>query len=96
MEPVALLSGFTLVLALYLLFVTVWYQHLSGVFGAGSGQSTRAGEPTIDRDAGIVECPHCGAENELGYTYCHSCIDKLPGSRFRTGSGTNPSQRGIF
>jgi len=28
------------------------------------------GAGTVDPESGTVECPACGAENELGYRYC--------------------------
>jgi hypothetical protein len=35
----------------------------------------------VDADDGTVECPDCGAANELGYRFCRSCVSELPGTR---------------
>ena len=32
----------------------------------------------FDRPVDVVECPDCGADNELGYRYCRSCVAELP------------------
>jgi hypothetical protein len=32
----------------------------------------------IDAENDVVECPDCGADNELGYRYCRSCVAELP------------------
>lgn len=37
------------------------------------------GAEAVDPDAGTVDCPQCGTENEPGYRYCRSCVCELPG-----------------
>ena len=34
----------------------------------------------VDADDGTVECPDCGAANDLGYRFCRSCVSELPGT----------------
>lgn len=31
-----------------------------------------------NRDETVLKCPGCGAENEVGYRYCRSCVAELP------------------
>jgi len=45
-----------------------------------TGADRSVGETgVVDPDAGPVECPHCGAQNELGYRYCRSRVGEPPG-----------------
>lgn len=39
-------------------------------------QKERAYHPWDDDEAGV--CPHCGVKNEPSYTFCRSCIGRLP------------------
>ena len=96
MEPVAVLSG---IIALAAIYIGVLYLLSWSRVDAGSGASAdavRNAEDAIDRDAGVVRCPHCGTENELGYRYCAGCIGELPGAVSTTSTGMQPSQRGIL
>jgi hypothetical protein len=47
----------------------------------------------VDREAGVIECPTCAVENDLGYTYCRSCVSELPGSMGFDGAGDSPLGR---
>lgn len=35
---------------------------------------------SVDVEDGVVECPGCGTDNELGYRYCRSPVAELPAS----------------
>ena len=95
MEPVAVLSG---VIALATICIGAVYLRSRSRVDAGSGaaDAVRNPEETIDRDAGVVRCPNCGTENELGYRYCGNCVDELPGAVSPANSGMRSSQRGIL
>lgn len=30
-----------------------------------------------EQQAGVVTCPHCGAENGTGFMFCHYCVGRL-------------------
>lgn len=34
----------------------------------------------VDAREGVVECPECGTDNELGYRFCRFCVGELPGA----------------
>lgn len=103
MDPVAvaywLLPAFAFLVTVggYLYLV---YRRLNGTLAGRSGAS-RVGagadpDDAIDRDAGTVACPDCGAENELEYTYCRRCVGELPVGAAGRRAGGAPSRRGIF
>lgn len=48
-------------------------RRISGESDAGVGQYVDAGE-------GVVQCPRCGTDNDLGYRFCRSCVGELPGA----------------
>lgn len=43
-----------------------------------------------------VECPNCGEVNEVGYRYCRSCVDELPGSVSFLDAGPARRRRQAF
>lgn len=47
----------------------------------------------IDHEKGLLECPNCAAENELGYRYCRCCVNELPKSMAFDGVGNTPLGR---
>lgn len=50
-----------------------------------SGQPLPAAGESPEK--GVVECPHCGTENERGYRFCRECVGDLPGDRDVARSG---------
>ncbi len=57
------------------------------------GADRRRGEASVDPEAGTVECPACGTDNELGYRYCRDCLAELPGSMSFLRGGDGPLGR---
>lgn len=56
----------------------------------------RDADGAVDETEGVVSCPTCGAENDLGYRFCRRCVDELPGSSpYRVSNGA-PRSRGMF
>jgi hypothetical protein len=55
------------------------FAYRRGKRGSGDAAPASGSErELVDREAGVVECPACATENELGYRYCRSCVDELP------------------
>lgn len=48
---------------------------------------------SVDPVDGIVRCPDCGAENDLGYRYCRACVAELPGAARVARSASSPLGR---
>ena len=80
------IAGFVLNAAL--LYFTYRYARQS-VPAAASGGTTLDGELGAGDEDDVVECRHCGAENDPGYRFCRACVSELPGvtSYGRAGSG---------
>ncbi|WP_339103116.1 zinc ribbon domain-containing protein [Haloterrigena salinisoli] len=93
MDPVTVVLGSVLLFAVHLVLVGTLTRYLPGSLRAGAAAEREA---TVDRDAGTVVCPDCGAENDLGYRYCSDCVGELPGSAVGTASSAAPSRRSIF
>ena len=47
---------------------------------ADGADAPDGGADLVDDDDGTVECPDCGAANDLGYRFCRSCVSELPGT----------------
>ncbi|MFB6157874.1 MAG: hypothetical protein ABEJ34_08540 [Haloferacaceae archaeon] len=50
---------------------------LAWLFGRRLG-GERAGPAPVDRSAGTVVCPACGATNDVDYRFCRDCVGELP------------------
>lgn len=96
MEPTAVLSGSILLGTLYIGVVYLLARYRVETDGPSSADAVGDADDAIDRDAGVVTCPHCGTDNELGYRYCYDCLTELPGGVSPTSSGTSPRRRGIL
>lgn len=94
MVPTAVLYAMLLLGPIYIVVSYLFARYR--VAGDGPGVDAAADEDAADRDAGVVTCPNCGAENELGYTYCYNCIAELPGDVSSAPSRASPSRRGIL
>lgn len=79
----------------------LWRRLVAGGAPAG-GREQRRGVETdgdadaldrIDADAQAVTCPNCGTENELGYRFCRSCVEELPGADGRAAHGVTSGRR---
>lgn len=44
-------------------------------------------------EEGVVACRTCGAENDLGYRFCRSCVEELPGAASFDRTGVSPFRR---
>lgn len=88
---VALLIGLIVVH----LLLTYQVYHLSGrgstPGSAGGAHADRT--DLIDAEEGVVQCPGCGTENELGYRFCQRCVSDLPGTSGFTRDVDNPVGR---
>ena len=95
MDPVAVLSGSIALATIYI--GAVYLVSRSRVdAGSGAADGVRTAADAIDPDAGVVRCPNCGTENELGYRYCADCVGELPGAVSTASSAVRPSRRGIL
>lgn len=70
------------------LAVTYWLVRVRRSTPAAVDPADGAG---VDPEAGVVECPSCGAENDLGYRFCRACVSELPGAVYPTRSTTTPA-----
>ncbi len=61
-------------------------RRVSGESDAGIGQYVDAGE-------GVVRCPRCGTDNDLGYRFCRSCVGELPGAIGFRRAADGPTSR---
>ncbi len=78
--------------AVHLLAVGFAYRH--GKRGSrGAVPASGSERDLVDPAEGVVECPACAAENELGYRYCRSCVTELPTPMRFGGRGTDPMGR---
>ena len=91
MEPSSAVYWFLPLFVLQLALFYAFYR-MSSLTDGGADRS----ESAVDRESGTVTCPDCGAENELGYTYCHGCIEELPNASSRSLSSATPRRRGIL
>jgi hypothetical protein len=74
--------------------------HLLAV-GLAYRRRDRTSEPTasaperhpVGREAGVIECPTCEAENDPDYRYCRSCVSELPDPVAFDGAGNTPLGR---
>ncbi|WP_459810111.1 zinc ribbon domain-containing protein [Halopiger thermotolerans] len=94
MEPTAVLYAMLLLGPIYIVGSYLFARYRVARSGADADAAGEA-DDAVDRDAGNVTCPNCGAENELGYTYCYNCIGELPGGVSTATSRARPRQRGI-
>ncbi|MFB6227169.1 MAG: zinc ribbon domain-containing protein [Halobacteriales archaeon] len=85
----SLLAG---VLVIHLLAIGLMYRYRNDTSRTG-GSASDSEHDLIDREAGVLECPNCAAENELGYRYCRCCVSELPGSVAFDGAGNTPLGR---
>lgn len=95
MEPVAVLSA-TVTLAMGSIAAVYLRSRSRVAAGSGVTDAARNAEHAVDRDDGVVHCPNCGTENELGYRYCANCVGELPGGVSTTSSGMQPNRRGML
>ena len=95
MEPVVALYWALPLIVIYLTILYYYRRLDSSIDTAHDGLTGTADDP-IDQESGIVDCLECGAENELGYSYCYNCVGELPGESVLKTSGTSPGQRGIL
>lgn len=77
---------------IHLLAMGLMYRYRNDASRPG-GSASDPERDLIDREAGVLECPNCAAENELGYRYCRSCVSELPGSMTFDGAGNTPLGR---
>ncbi|MFB6309423.1 MAG: hypothetical protein ABEH35_08845 [Haloarculaceae archaeon] len=70
--------------------------HLGVVWHLARRRSDEGDADGIDEATGVVECPDCGAENDLGYRFCRHCVSELPGVGPMTREVPSPAGRGLF
>lgn len=81
------------VVALHVLFsYGVYRRYHRAVRDADVGTGSDAGA-FVDRQDGVVECPECGTDNELGYRFCRSCVGELPGAAGFQRASDSPMSR---
>lgn len=94
MEPTAVLYAMLLLGPVYIATSYLFARYRVARSGGGA-DATGDADDIVDHDAGVVTCPDCGAENELGYAYCYNCIAELPGGVSTAASRARPRRRGI-
>jgi hypothetical protein len=77
---------------IHLLAIGLMYRYRNDVSRTG-GSASNPEDDLVDSEAGVLECPNCAAENELGYRYCRSCVSELPESVAFDGAGNTPLGR---
>jgi uncharacterized protein (UPF0212 family) len=63
------------------------YKRTASEAATGTGDDA---QNRVDADAGIVECPACGTDNEFGYQYCRACVADLEGTPGFAGDANRP------
>ncbi|ELY49313.1 DUF7577 domain-containing protein [Natronolimnohabitans innermongolicus] len=97
MDPVTVALGTLILFVAPLLLLFVIAYRLTG--STENGTENGAGvdrERTIARDPETIRCSGCGAENELGYTYCAHCLEALPSSGSLASSSDSAGSRDPF
>ncbi|WP_049926548.1 DUF7577 domain-containing protein [Halopiger goleimassiliensis] len=94
MDPVVV-AYWLLPIVAFVLFLGAYTYFVYRRLDQRATELSKRREAAIDRESGSVVCPDCGAENDLGYTYCRRCVGELPGGANHRRTGGSPARRGI-
>jgi hypothetical protein len=79
----------SLVVALVTFHALALYYAYKRSEGDSTTETGDDAQTRVEADAGIVECPACGTENELDYQYCRACVADLQAT---AGFGGDPNR----